>query len=245
MPQLDGYELSQRLRAEERDSGRRLPIVALTASALIGEAERCFAAGMDDYLSKPVGMQILSRTLARWLPQALLLRRPAKGTAGGRGAEIRMSGTPRAGRAAVDNRSNTGKDDAAKGGATGAPGIGRKTGGMTMGAEGLAILDLDHVAATFGSLDGARDLLGYFLETTAPILDEVERGLDLGDAEEGRRAAHAAAGAARTAGARELATLCSEIELLAAQGRIDAARERVAPLRAAFGRVETAILKRL
>ena len=250
MPQLDGYELAQRLRAAERDSGRRLPIVALTASALIGEAERCFAAGMDDYLSKPVGMQSLSRTLARWLPRALPLRRPAKGAAGGRDAAILTSGTPDGGRAAVDNRSKAGNDDAAKGGATGALGIGLRagglrTGGVTMGNEGLAILDLDHVAATFGSLDGARDLLGYFLETTAPILDEVERGLDLGDAEEGRRAAHAAAGAARTAGARELATLCSEIELLTAQGRIDAARERMAALRAAFGRVETAILKGL
>ena len=111
--------------------------------------------------------------------------------------------------------------------------------------NGLAILDLDHVVATFGSLDGARDLLGFFLETTAPILDEVERGLDAGDAEEGRRAAHAAAGAARTAGAQELAKLCSEIEILAVKGDLSAARERVAPMRAAFGRVETIILKEL
>lgn len=242
MPQLDGYELAQRLRAEERDSGRRLPIIALTASALIGEAERCFAAGMDDYLSKPVNMQTLSRTLARWLPQALPLRRPSRGSAPKRAA-------------AMDKRAESGKDGGKDtrvcGPVDGAGGDGAMTGGGTMGpgkamdAAGLAILDLDHVAATFGSLDGARDLLGFFLETTAPILDEVERGLDLGDAEEGRRAAHAAAGAARTAGAKELAQLCSDIEILAAKGRIDAAREQIGAMRVAFGRVESVILTKL
>ncbi|WP_448205800.1 PAS-domain containing protein [Azospirillum sp. sgz302134] len=244
MPQLDGYELSQRLRAQERDSGRRLPIIALTASALIGEAERCFAAGMDDYLSKPVNMQTLSRTLARWLPQALPLRRPSREGASNGGAATR---------AAVDNGRGNGKDTAVQrtndrvgdGASCGASGGGAAMSVAKTESGGLAVLDLDHVVDTFGSLDGARDLLGYFLETTAPILDEVERGLDLGDAEEGRRAAHAAAGAARTAGAKELAKLCSEIEVLAAKGHVDAARAQVAPLRAAFGRVESFILNGL
>ena len=234
MPQLDGYGLAQRVRALERDSGRRLPIVALTASALIGEAERCFAAGMDDYLSKPVSMQTLSRTLARWLPQALPLRRPSKEP-------------PR--RRAADRRAGSGQNGGGQNGGS-RNGGGARDGGAAMdgrpkGAEGLAVLDLDHVAATFGSLGGARDLLGFFLETTAPILDQVERGLGLGDAEEGRRAAHAAAGAARTAGARELAKRCSDIELLAATGQVDAAREQIGAMRAAFGRVELAILKKL
>ena len=70
MPKLDGYQLAQAIRDEETREGRaRTPIIALTASALKGEAERCLAAGMDDYLAKPVGIAALSTTLSRWLPQ--------------------------------------------------------------------------------------------------------------------------------------------------------------------------------
>ena len=69
MPRLDGYELARAIRAEEAQGGlSRTPIVALTAAALKGEADRCLAAGMDDYLAKPVGIPTLMATLRRWLP---------------------------------------------------------------------------------------------------------------------------------------------------------------------------------
>jgi len=69
MPKLDGYQLAQAIRDEETREGRaRTPIIALTASALKGEAERCLAAGMDDYLAKPVGIPSLVTMLGRWLP---------------------------------------------------------------------------------------------------------------------------------------------------------------------------------
>jgi len=72
MPKLDGYQLACAIREEEARDGRaRTPIVALTAAALKGEAERCLAAGMDDYLAKPVGIPALSATLRRWLPHTV------------------------------------------------------------------------------------------------------------------------------------------------------------------------------
>jgi signal transduction histidine kinase/CheY-like chemotaxis protein/HPt (histidine-containing phosphotransfer) domain-containing protein len=72
MPGLDGYALAQAIRAEEARDGRaRTPIVALTAAALKGEAERCLAAGMDDYLAKPVAIPVLLATLQRWLPHTV------------------------------------------------------------------------------------------------------------------------------------------------------------------------------
>jgi PAS domain S-box-containing protein len=69
MPRLDGFELTDRVRvAERRDGKKRLPIVAITANALLGEADRCLAAGMDGYLAKPVELSRLREELRRWLP---------------------------------------------------------------------------------------------------------------------------------------------------------------------------------
>lgn len=70
LPDVDGYALVRRWRTEERTiAGRaRVPIVALTASALRGEDERCRAAGMDDLVTKPAPMAALAGTLRRWLP---------------------------------------------------------------------------------------------------------------------------------------------------------------------------------
>jgi CheY-like chemotaxis protein/HPt (histidine-containing phosphotransfer) domain-containing protein len=69
MPGLGGYELARMIRAEEAQrQWPRTPIVAWTASAVKGEAERCLAAGMDDYVAKPVGIQTLATILQRWLP---------------------------------------------------------------------------------------------------------------------------------------------------------------------------------
>jgi len=67
MPEMDGYELSAAIRAEQ-GPGPRMPILALTASTLKGEAERCRAAGMDDYLSKPLQLAALKGALEKWLP---------------------------------------------------------------------------------------------------------------------------------------------------------------------------------
>jgi CheY-like chemotaxis protein len=67
MPEMDGYDLALQIRASER--GRdRMPIIALTANALPGEAERCRAIGMDDYLTKPASLAALAAALAKWLP---------------------------------------------------------------------------------------------------------------------------------------------------------------------------------
>ncbi|WP_123648232.1 PAS domain-containing hybrid sensor histidine kinase/response regulator [Lysobacter enzymogenes] len=71
MPQPDGYQLARAIRAEEaRSGGARLAIVAVTASALPEQLERCRAAGMDDCLVKPVRLGELERALRRWLPAA-------------------------------------------------------------------------------------------------------------------------------------------------------------------------------
>ncbi|MBI2380528.1 MAG: MASE1 domain-containing protein [Gammaproteobacteria bacterium] len=69
MPEMDGFQLTDALRQLEQDTDRHTPIVAITANALLGESERCLAAGMDDYLAKPVELNVLQRLLNKWLPQ--------------------------------------------------------------------------------------------------------------------------------------------------------------------------------
>ena len=69
MPELDGLETTRLIRAGT-DSGPRLPIVAVTAEAMAGDRERCLAAGMDDYLSKPMRLEDLRVVLQRWLGDA-------------------------------------------------------------------------------------------------------------------------------------------------------------------------------
>ncbi len=103
MPVLDGYQTTRRIRRGE-SGGRHLPIVAVTAHALKGERERCLAAGMDDYVSKPFSEEGLAAVLDLWLGGAVVRLSPSGGTArpspsGGTvpaaGAEITEPSAPR------------------------------------------------------------------------------------------------------------------------------------------------------
>ncbi|PWC92705.1 response regulator [Azospirillum sp. TSO5] len=199
MPAMDGYELARRIRAEE-DGQRHTPIVAMTANALSGEMERCLAAGMDDYLAKPVTLAQLARVLAHWL----------------------------APRAAPELRTPEPQPE-------------------PMEEEALPVLDLDHVRETFGGMEGSGldagtlDMMDFFIETTRPTLERVRQALDSGEMEEARAAAHSAAGAARTAGARALAAACSALERAIVEARASDVERHARAMAAAFPKVEKAI----
>jgi signal transduction histidine kinase/CheY-like chemotaxis protein/HPt (histidine-containing phosphotransfer) domain-containing protein len=85
MPEMDGYELTTAIRAAENTGEgetpkTRIPIIAITASALKGEADHCRAIGMDDYLSKPVQLVNLKAMVEKWLPVVTSDPTPAQTT---------------------------------------------------------------------------------------------------------------------------------------------------------------------
>ncbi|MBF0270623.1 MAG: response regulator [Magnetococcales bacterium] len=88
MPEMDGYTACREFRKQEFVSGttRRTPVIALTANAMQGDREKCLAAGMDDYLSKPFKRGALLAVLARWL---------SRGPAALSFAEFSREGEPR------------------------------------------------------------------------------------------------------------------------------------------------------
>ena len=238
MPRLDGYALARRVRAGETLSGGHLPIVALTAAALSGEADKCYAAGMDDYLAKPVELATLEAMVARWLPKALELRRPA--AAPPPAVAIPAVAKPAASRseapaaapepALVPPPASAPEPVPAAGAASGpAP----------------AVLDVAFVVGLFGDKEAARPMMDYFLETTAPTLEQLACHLETGHVEDSRFAAHSIAGAARTAGAGELAAVAAHLEAAVVESGIEAARPLLPAVRDAFARVTEAVWREL
>jgi len=70
MPDMDGFEATAAIRREELPTGKRVPIIAMTACAMRGDRERCLAAGMDSYIAKPISLKALRQVISEALSPA-------------------------------------------------------------------------------------------------------------------------------------------------------------------------------
>jgi CheY-like chemotaxis protein/HPt (histidine-containing phosphotransfer) domain-containing protein len=75
MPVMDGFAMTTAIREQEDGSGRRIPIIALTADAMAATEQHCIAAGMDGFLTKPINTAQLQASIEKWMPQGMALRR--------------------------------------------------------------------------------------------------------------------------------------------------------------------------
>ena len=209
MPEMDGYELTQRVREWESETGHHLPIVALTADALSGTARRCQDCGMDGFLAKPIELALLDSTIRRLLPRAITLRR-RRGLA--EAAALAVASLPV--RPEVS----------------------------ALASPTLAVLDLGPMLQIFGEIsDEVRELLALFIDSTLPLIDDLERAVAVGDAVAAREAAHSAKGAGNSAGAFAFAQLCAEAEAACARSELDAAAVSLPQIRRAFVAVAEAV----
>ncbi|WP_449446880.1 ATP-binding protein [Thermomonas brevis] len=194
MPRMDGYQLATTIREEEARRGLpRTPIVALTASALKGEAERCLGAGMDDYLAKPVGIASLGVCLQRWLPH----------TAG-----EALSAEEHAG-IQSDNNARESDNDArmdAQVTATAASVLKAEAPGQERLSDAV-LLEL-----VGGKAADIRPLLDDYLHCTQDDMQELERLRGTDDLATLISQAHRVKGAARLVGAQELAAAAAALE---------------------------------
>ena len=194
MPEMDGLQASRRICARwPRDGRPRL--IAVTASAMRGDREECLAAGMDDYIAKPISPQALARVL-----QAS----PRRSAAGGTGVQDWARTGARSGETEV--------------GAPSRPEATLASGVCVDEAFDPTALDRLREITNEAFIVEA---LGDFLEDAPRFLEAIRRGLSEGEVAEVRRAAHTLKSNAANVGARALAAACRELEALARAGRAD------------------------
>jgi signal transduction histidine kinase/DNA-binding NtrC family response regulator/HPt (histidine-containing phosphotransfer) domain-containing protein len=208
LPEIDGWEATAQIRAAE-GNGQYTRIVALTADAMPGDKERCIAAGMDDYIRKPVRFDELSCILRKWIPQGESRARKTgrDSSSAGAGEGGRRSGS----RHPVACPSLMGHSeiiDAAR-------------------IEELRQLGNEVLCKT----------INVFLEEARRQLTAVRDSIGKGDVRSVEKFAHALKGSSYNVGARHVAQRCIELQERARQGSIEGAAEIFEQLQVDFARV--------
>jgi signal transduction histidine kinase/CheY-like chemotaxis protein/HPt (histidine-containing phosphotransfer) domain-containing protein len=206
MPRRDGYELAQAIRAEESDDARtRVPIVALTANAITGEANRAKSLGIDDYLTKPLKLDQLEQALAQWTTS----RRGAPAS------QAASSPQQPLGPAAAPSPQTEDKP---------VP-IGHDVRELEEAGDGGAIemvVDVNVLKGIVGDdVETIQALLLEYAECSAGLADQLRARLAEGRAPEAAAIAHKLKSSSRSIGALPLGELCAQIEAAASNGELD------------------------
>jgi two-component system sensor histidine kinase/response regulator len=220
MPKLDGVEAARRIRASERMNGTRTTILALTASGVEEDLERCRQVGMDGHLFKLMPPHELRDALRSWLtpPSAL-----------GRGeTAVAVAADAHASDASVANGNDTNGNDS-----------GGRGSSVDAGSIDWSIIDALRAFSTDDDL--LHEILDSFHTNVNSSLPELERAARAGEAETTRFIAHRLRGTCGNVGAVRMQFLYARIEELGRAGVTAGASELISDLWTEYGRVRAAL----
>jgi CheY-like chemotaxis protein len=214
MPGMDGFEATQQIRDHERQSGRHLPIIAMTAHAMKGDRERCVASGMDDYVPKPIHIALLREKLARI--QSALDRNPPP-------EQCLETGHAEAG------HTDTSHAEAVHAEASHAEASGVETKPATPIERSASLSSPINWTRALGTVGGdehlLRDLLAVYQGEAHSLMKEMGGAIQDADYRTLRRAAHTLKGASLSIGASDTAEAAEKIELLPDASDLTVARQ--------------------
>jgi signal transduction histidine kinase/DNA-binding response OmpR family regulator/HPt (histidine-containing phosphotransfer) domain-containing protein len=214
MPVMDGFEASARIRQREKNQGlSKLPIIALTANAILGDRENCLAKGMDDYLSKPFSAEQLHQVLARWLPAAdhieIKNSDVTKNMGTNKNPEIiknnltssRANQQIDLNQQAIQNQQKNQNQQ---------PNLNQQTVSVQIDRKVIA-----HLQALRGDL--LPRVIQLYRETSPGLLDAMQAAIAQGDSSQLYKSAHSLKNSSANLGINQLADCCRELEARARQ----------------------------
>ncbi len=260
MPEMDGLEATRRLRALEAGTGRRLPIIAMTAHASTADRDRCLAAGLDDFITKPVQRESLGRSLAALLlPPTPGAHKPGTRPVAARPVAARAGAAPdalasgtlsvadlpprsqvapiRVAVAVPSEGSGDSHDRAAPRSSAELTGLGPSA---AEGANGRFT-----VAAMVARLDNdeeiAREIAGIFIESSRALYTELADAIPEGNPDIVRTRAHSIKGSAGNIGASALQDLAAAMERAGRDGNLGEAERLLPALQANLDQVNAVL----
>jgi CheY-like chemotaxis protein/HPt (histidine-containing phosphotransfer) domain-containing protein len=234
MPEMDGLEATQEIR-NPRSAVRnhQIPIIAMTAHAMQGDRERCIAAGMNDYVSKPVFPQALMEVLEKWLPKEKETEYPISNK------EFPM----------VKENDETAPDPVQERGdgqdnqrANTNPPLDVGHSLLDIGYSQLPVFDkADMMARLMDDEDLARRVAGGFLEDIPKQIEVLKGCLEAGDVATAERQAHSIKGASANVGGQALREVAFAMEKAGKTGDLEGVTARLPELETQFARLKTSM----
>ena len=214
MPEMDGLEVTAAVRTEELVTGGHIPIIAMTARAMKGDRERCLAAGMDDYLAKPVDPKALHAVLDRW------------------GAAGSSSDSQRLNQLSEDNKILLAKTHAET----------TEMRLQTQLPIPTDVFDIEGLRARVeNDLDLLAEMVDLYLSSSPLLLTELESAVASKDGERISRAAHTLKGVLGSMCAETCANAALQLETIGTTGDLDRASESLATLNQEFQRLHSVL----